>query len=214
MNMFNEKELEEFCQLAPSISYEDIKKLDRITLRDVISSIAIIKLLIKGVAVDEVRIRSCNVGELGIIAHRHCVLYKNEYGFDDTFEGYLLEGMSKYIWEYGKKGNVWVADYWGNIMGAIAIVKTSDILAQLRWFYLEPSCRGIGLGRSLIETALQYCKEQKMERVFLWTVRGLEAARYLYQKHGFLLTETKEHFLWGRDIVEERWDLELCKNEK
>jgi len=178
--------------------------------RDILSSMASILSHKKGVAPDDLVIRPYQTGELGIISYRHCVLYREEYGFDQTFESYLLEGMSRFLWDCGGKGQVWVVDYWGRIMGAIAIVETGEAEAQLRWFYLEPSCRGIGIGRKLMETAMSYCERRGIEKVFLWTVKDLEAARRLYEKFGFSLVGTNAHFLWGRHIVEEKWEFQMA----
>jgi DNA-binding MarR family transcriptional regulator/GNAT superfamily N-acetyltransferase len=177
--------------------------------RELLSSMASILSHKKAVIPDDLVIRPYRPGELGIISYRQCVLYGEEYGFDKTFESYLLDGMSRFLWDCGGKGQVWVVDYWGRIMGAIAIVETGEREAQLRWFYLEPSCRGIGLGRKLMETAISYCETRAVEKVFLWTVKDLEAARHLYEKFGFSLVQTNGHFLWGRQIVEEKWELPL-----
>ncbi len=162
-----------------------------------------------GRTAESVVIRSCGPGELGWITWRHCVLYKKEYGFDDTFEYYLLAGMVQYLRDLKGRGEVWVADCGGTVVGSIAIVEVSPVEAQLRWFLIEPAFRGIGLGKALMETALAYCRERGYDRVFLWTVGELSAARHLYEIYDFTLVETKSHFLWGRDIVEERWDLPL-----
>ena len=181
---------------------------------EILSSMAAILSHKKPVDPEDLLIRPYRPGELGIVSHRHCVLYGEEYEFDHTFENYLLDGMSRFLWDCGGKGSVWVVDYWGRIMGAIAIVETGEREAQLRWFYLEPSCRGLGLGRKLMETALSYCEERDMEKVFLWTVKDLEAARHLYGKFGFSLAETSDHFLWGRQIVEEKWERVLTREER
>lgn len=157
--------------------------------------------------VQSIAIRPYKAGELGLVSWRHCILYREEYGFDDTFEYYLLAGMAQYLHELGGRGEVWVADCGGNVVGSIAIVETSPNLGQLRWFLLEPAFRGLGLGRTLMETALEYSRGRGHERVFLWTVSELHVARHLYEAFGFHLTETKAHFIWGRDITEERWDL-------
>ncbi|HPD97693.1 MAG TPA: GNAT family N-acetyltransferase [Synergistales bacterium] len=154
-------------------------------------------------------IRPFRSGELGWVSWRHCVLYREEYGFDDTFEYYLLAGMAQFIHEPGDRGQVWVVDCGGTVVGAISIVEISSETGQLRWFILEPGFRGLGLGKRLMETALAYCRERGMTRVFLWTVSELLAARRLYEINGFEMTETKNHFIWGREITEERWDLEL-----
>lgn len=154
-----------------------------------------------------IAIRPYRAGELGLVSWRHCILYREEYGFDDSFEYYLLAGMAQYLHELGGRGKVWVADCGGNVVGSIAIVETAPNVGQLRWFLLEPAFRGLGLGRTLIETALEYSRSRGHERIFLWTVSELHAARHLYEAFGFRLTETKAHFIWGRDITEERWDL-------
>jgi len=158
---------------------------------------------------EDLVIRPYRAGELGIVSRRHCVLYNEEYGFDGTFENYLLEGLSRFLWDSAGKGEVWVVDYWGLVMGSIAIVETGPKEAQLRWFYLERRCRGLGLGKRLMETAMGYCRGRGMEHVFLWTVKDLEAARHLYGQFGFSLVETNAHFLWGREIVEEKWEIRL-----
>lgn len=159
----------------------------------------------------EVMIRPYRSGELGYISWRHCVLYREEYDFGDTFEFYLLEGMYKFLHECEGKGEVWVLDHSGQVVGSIAIVETAADTAQLRWFLIEPEFRGLGFGKKLVETCIAYCNDKNYSKVFLWTVKELDAARHLYEKFDFYITETKEHFLWGKNIVEERWDLDLRK---
>ena len=154
-------------------------------------------------------LRPYRAGELGLVSWRHCVLYREEYGFDETFEYYLLAGMTQFLHDLGGRGEVWVADCGDNVVGSIAVVETSAAVGQLRWFLLEPAFRGLGLGKALMNTALEYSRDRGHERIFLWTVNELRAARHLYQVFGFRLSETKTHFLWGKDITEERWDLEL-----
>lgn len=176
---------------------------------EILSAMAAIMSCRKRPGREDLVIRPYRPGELGIVSRRHCVLYNEEYAFDGTFENYLLEGLSRFLWESGGKGEVWVVDYWGLVLGSIAIVETGPREAQLRWFYLEPRCRGLGMGKSLMETAMGYCRDRDMEKVFLWTVKDLEAARHLYGEFGFSAVETNAHFLWGREIVEEKWEIRL-----
>lgn len=159
---------------------------------------------------DEILIRPFKAGELGWITWRHCVLYNQEYGFDGTFEYYLLAGMVQYLRDLKGRGEVWVAECGGTVVGSIAIVELSPGEAQLRWFLIEPGFRGIGLGKAFMETSMEYCREKGYDRVILWTVSELLAARHLYEAWGFSLVETKAHFIWGRDIVEELWELKLA----
>ncbi len=46
-------------------------------------------------------------------------------------------------------------------------------------------------------------------KVTLGTIKDLKKARKMYSKIGFKLINSEKHFKWGRDIVEEQWDLEL-----
>ena len=45
--------------------------------------------------------------------------------------------------------------------------------------------------------------------MFLWTFSTLMAARHLYERKGFLITDMHENTDWGEKILEERWDLKL-----
>ena len=157
----------------------------------------------------KIQIRTCKPGELSYISYLHCLVYEKEYDFDHTFEYYLLDAMAEYLKGSESKGNVWVVDNDGTVGGSIAIVEKEGNTAQLRWFILTPELRSLGLGKKLMETALEYCRAKKYDKVFLWTVAHLEAARHLYEQYGFSKMEEIAHSIWGQDIVEERWDLDL-----
>ncbi len=158
--------------------------------------------------VSNASIRTAGPGELSYVSYLHCLLYKREYGFDATFEYYLLEGMARFM-ENPEGGRVWIVESGGLPAGSIAIARATPDTAQLRWFLLQPELRGKGLGKALMDTALNFCQDRDFKTVFLWTVKELDAARHLYETYGFRLTEEKSHYLWGRNIVEERWDLQL-----
>jgi GNAT superfamily N-acetyltransferase len=91
----------------------------------------------------------------------------------------------------------------------VAIVDAGDNLAQLRWLILTSDVRGMGLGRKLVGLALDFCRENGYDGVFLWTVSILEVAASLYRSYGFTITEEKTHPLWGRVLTEQRYDLKL-----
>jgi len=69
--------------------------------------------------------------------------------------------------------------------------------------------RGQGAGHKLLDMAVDFCKEKRYERVFLWTFSTLLAARHLYESKGFHITETHVNNDWGETVLEERWDLRL-----
>jgi DNA-binding MarR family transcriptional regulator/GNAT superfamily N-acetyltransferase len=157
---------------------------------------------------EETTIRQHRAGDAGYIAHRHGVLYEQEYGLDKVFEQYVVAGLAKFFAD-GSDGEIWVAEAAGQVVGAIAIVAAGPATGQLRWFLIEPAFRGSGLGRRLMDVAIDYCRRRRFRHVFLWTFRGLDAACHLYASYGFRLTEEAENTTWRDRLTEQRWDLDL-----
>jgi DNA-binding MarR family transcriptional regulator/N-acetylglutamate synthase-like GNAT family acetyltransferase len=157
----------------------------------------------------EIIIRPFQSGDAGYIAYLHGKLYDQTYKFGRMFEYYVMKGLTEFMMDTDG-GELWVAEVNGEIVGSVAITKSTNTVAQLRWFILNENYQGMGIGKKLLETALDFCKEQNYRHVFLWTVSTLEAARYLYQKFNFKLTEEKTNEEWtGTNLIEERWDLNL-----
>jgi GNAT superfamily N-acetyltransferase len=94
-------------------------------------------------------------------------------------------------------------------VGSIAINGLVDNTAQLRWFLLHPSVRGAGLGKQLLQEAVDFCKERKFKSVSLWTISELKTAAHLYRQAGFQLTWENTREFWGGMRTEQRYDLIL-----
>jgi len=149
-------------------------------------------------------------GDIGYLIYLHGMLYAKEYGYDQTFEVYVAHGLVEFIHAFNPyRDRIWLAEVNGRIVGSIAVVRTSKVVTQLRWFLVHPEYRGHGLGKSLMQEALKFCKERKYNSVFLWTTSELNAASHLYLQAGFKKTEVKSHNVWGKFISEERYDLLL-----
>lgn len=158
---------------------------------------------------DKIIIRPYGPGDAGYIAHLHGTLYGNTHQFSHDFEFYVVKGLAEFMAD-PSGGQLWIAEVNGVVAGSIAIAKAGDHTAQLRWFIMDEEFQGLGIGKILMETAIDFCREQGYQHVFLWTVNILEAARYLYSKYGFKLIEQKMNTDWTADeLTEERWDLEL-----
>ena len=65
------------------------------------------------------------------------------------------------------------------------------------------------MGGRLVDTALRFAGEAGYERVRLWTNDPLVAARRVYLKRGFTLTEEEPHHSFGVDLVGQVYELEL-----
>jgi hypothetical protein len=53
---------------------------------------------------------------------------------------------------------------------------------------------------------MAFCDDQGFASVQLWTFRGLDAARRLYESYGFQLKEEWPGAQWGKEMVEQRFE--------
>jgi GNAT superfamily N-acetyltransferase len=148
-------------------------------------------------------------GDLGAIVRLHGMVYAREYGFDPTFEAYVAGPLAQFALSRTDRDRLWIAEHDTRLVGCIAIVAASPTEAQLRWFLVDPSARGLGLGRLLLVEAIAFCEERGYESIFLWTVGQLTAAARLYRAAGFTRVEEKPGRRWGVEVVEERYLLHL-----
>jgi len=143
-------------------------------------------------------------GDLGYIVHLHGTIYAAEYGFDPTFEAYVAGPLAEFVRTRTDRDRLWIAQHGERIVGCIAVVGAPRNQAQLRWFLVDPSARGQGLGRRLLHEAVKFCKGRDYESVFLWTVSALTTAARLYRSFGFKRVEERPGTQWGVEVVEER----------
>src|ERR1044071_8050048 len=92
-------------------------------------------------------------GDLGQIVQMHGTIYAKEYGFDTRFEAYVARPLAEFVTSRTDRDRLWIAERNERIIGCVAIVGASPVAAQLRWFLVGPSARGLGLGASLMREA-------------------------------------------------------------
>jgi GNAT superfamily N-acetyltransferase len=149
-------------------------------------------------------------GDIGHLTWLHGTLYMQEYGYDKTFEAYVAEGLAKFVKEYDPSlDRIWFVEDDGKMIASVAIASQPGNEAQLRWYLVIPEYRGQGLGKKLIGDAIKFCRETGFSRIFLWTASELSAAHHLYISFGFEKTEEKYHFIWNKNVCEEKWELSL-----
>jgi N-acetylglutamate synthase-like GNAT family acetyltransferase len=144
-------------------------------------------------------------GDLGSIVHLHGAIYFAECGFDVTFEAYVAEPLSVFVRSQTNRDRIWIIERHTQVVGCIAILGVSEKEAQLRWFLVDPSARGLGLGKYLLAEAVTFCRQCGYESIFLWTVSALTAGASLYRSAGFCKVEDSPAKQWGVDVVEEKY---------
>ncbi|MBG0821953.1 MarR family transcriptional regulator [Planomonospora sp. ID91781] len=153
-------------------------------------------------------IRPLRAGDLGWTVYRHGVLYASEYGWGTEFEA-LVAGIAA---DYGRRHDPrreagWIAEVDGERAGSVFCVREDDQTARLRLLLVEPSARGRGIGRRLVDECLRFAEEAGYRRITLWTRDVLTGARRIYRAAGFELVREEP----GEGFTEEVWARDLRK---
>ena len=179
--------------------------------RDLVDAMRTIRTLLGDeLPASPVILRPLRIGDIGWMIHRQGVIYSQQYGWNGEFEALIARIYSDYhaAPEVPPK-NLWVAERDGRIAGSIFVMPSEGIpgSAQLRMLYVEPSARGLGIGRTLVEQCVGFARDAGYERMRLWTHTIQESARRLYAGAGFTVVETAPHHSFGKDLVSEIWEL-------
>ncbi len=94
---------------------------------------------------------------MGSIVELHGNYYSKHFGYNITFEPYV----------------------------ALPLAKKKAKTAQLRWFILDGSLQGKGIGNQLMRFSIDFAREKGFYKLILWTVRDLKSAIHLYEKNLF-----------------------------
>jgi DNA-binding MarR family transcriptional regulator/GNAT superfamily N-acetyltransferase len=156
-------------------------------------------------------IRPPRPGDIGWVVSRHGALYAEEYGWDETFEGFAAEIAGQFVKNFdARRERCWIAEREGGIVGAVFLVSgPDDRTAKLRMLYVEPGARGLGIGQHLVEECRIFARSAGYARILLWTNSILTSARRIYEAAGYRLVKSEPHRSFGHDLVGETWELDL-----
>jgi GNAT superfamily N-acetyltransferase len=149
-------------------------------------------------------------GCIGRIAELHAGTYHRLAGFGLQFESKVARELAEFCERYDdERDGLWLVVKQGQVEGAIAIdgSHANRDGAHLRWFIISDGLRGVGIGRDLLTCATNFCRSKKYKKVHLWTFEGLAAARHLYESFGFRLVEERPGSQWGKEVIEQRFEL-------
>ncbi|MGE3933535.1 MAG: GNAT family N-acetyltransferase [Rhodospirillaceae bacterium] len=181
---------------------------DRIRLT---GAMALIERLLDGMpAAEPYVLRPPRPGDMGWVVHRHGALYTAEYGWDETFEGFVAALVADFVRSRDpRRERCWIAERAGAVAGSVFVTRADDMVARLRMLYVEPTARGLGIGARLVEEAVAFARRAGYRTLRLWTNDILVSARRLYQAAGFVLVAEEAHRSFGKDLVGQTWELAL-----
>jgi ribosomal protein S18 acetylase RimI-like enzyme len=146
-------------------------------------------------------------GSLAGVVALHMAYYGDAWGFGLEFETKVALEMAEFLrrMEPGRDLFLTAWDREGRLAGSVTIDVSGGGAqgAHLRWFIVSPQTRGKGLGKDLMDRAMEFCDRQHLVQIWLTTFAGLDAARGLYERHGFRLASENQQDQWRGGVREQ-----------
>jgi peptidyl-dipeptidase Dcp len=149
-------------------------------------------------------------GDIGGILAMHGRLYFKEYGYTGPFEYYVAQSLAEFVQLYKpERSRIWICERDDRMVGTLALLDRGET-AQLRYFLFEPEYRGMGLGKKLMDSFMEFLRDCGYKSSYLWTTEQQAVAAKVYMRYGYTLTEEKPSTAFGIPLVEQRYDLHLA----
>jgi len=150
-------------------------------------------------------------GLLGDVTAMHARWYAEHWGFGAIFEAKVASDMADFLRALPHDDcQIWSVTEDAHFAGSIAIdgrQRAESGIALLHWFLISPDLRGSGIGKRLLGEAVNFSRNRQIQTIRLWTFAGLDAARHLYEQHGFRLVRESEATTWGKPVTEQVLEL-------
>lgn len=97
-----------------------------------------------------------------------------------------LKQIESFYLESG--GNFWGAFIDGKLVGSIALVKFDKRAGAIRKMFVKKEFRGreLNIAQILLEIVITFCRENKIDDLYLGTITVLKAAQRFYEKNDFI----------------------------
>ena len=179
--------------------------------RRLTGALAEVEQLLNAPVAGPVVLRPHRTGDMGWIIERHGVLYAREYGWNGHIEAITARICADFLDGYDPGlERCWIAERDGQRLGCVFLVKDeAPGVARLRLLMVEPSARGLKVGKRLVAECIAFARAAGYREIVLWTHAVLIAARAIYAAEGFQLEETWTHDDFGAPEISETWRLVL-----
>ncbi|HMQ57625.1 MAG TPA: GNAT family N-acetyltransferase [Rhizobiaceae bacterium] len=147
-------------------------------------------------------------GALAAVLEMYVDYYSRHWCFGQAFETKLAAERAEFLCRADPERDLFLTAWRGDRLAGTITVDVSaggPEGAHLRWFIVADGARGNGLGTMLIGRALVHCARVGTDSVWLTTFAGLEAARRLFERHGFKLESESAADQWSGSVREQKF---------
>lgn len=88
-------------------------------------------------------------------------------------------------------GAFWIARKDGALVGTCGVYPVSPGVFELRKMYLLPTTRGTGLGKQMLDVAIEWARANGGKHMVLDTIHEMKRAIEFYEAHGFVRDDTQ-----------------------
>jgi len=106
------------------------------------------------------------------------------YFYVEDYDREVLSNPDKYILEPG--GYIFFAIENRIVLGTVALMKAGNNAFELTKMAVLPKQRGKKTGQKLMQHCIDFARENKFDKLFLYSNTILENAIYIYRKYGFV----------------------------
>lgn len=208
------REFERLDQRQREVVRKELQRLDEPARNRLVAALDDARRLLDGGKTPGFEIRTFRAGDMGLIASRQSILYRERYEWSSAIEVNVGEVTTAFLRNFRPgREQCWVAEVEAQMAGSIFLTDEDNGTSRLRLLYVEPAFQGRGIGDALVSTCVAFARSVGYDRVTLWTHSILESARRIYARYGFRIVEEKDHSLFGLVLHGETWALGLKKQE-
>lgn len=161
---------------------------------------------------NQITISGYRPGAIGKLVELHGTYYSRHWNFGLQFETMVAAEMAEFHSRFNPAHDgFWLVLDGDRIVASVSIDGSRHQTegARLRWFIADETYAGKGLGNRLMTEAMEFCRHNGFNRVYLRTIVGLLAARHLYDKFGFKLVEEHPSEVFGAPAIEQLFEVFL-----
>lgn len=147
-------------------------------------------------------------GSVGRIVSMHGEYYDREWQMGQLFEAMVAEKLGDFAQRYDPLSDLVLLGINDGRVEASMIIDLNDPQSgdrggHMRFFMLDDGARGTGIGKQMMQRAMDHVDKKCAGKCWLTTFGGLDAARHLYEKHGFQLTHEEVGVRWGFELTDQ-----------